>query len=482
MPSGTSGSGFARRLALLAAVVLASRVPFLWNGFGADADGWRVYLSARHFAQTGTYTVSRSLGFPLQEWTSALLWRGGAPALNGATALMSVSAVLLFASCLHALRAKDVLLPSLAFAAVPVLWVASVSSMDYLWALAFLCAALLCALRGRAPAAGLAVALSIGCRPTGIFLLPAILILLANRGVPARAIARSAIIAAAGGALFYLPVLLYYGPQLGETLDVQRLPALKILAEGTIGVWGPVGLAGLAVAIGAALYRAARPSSPSSEPSIPPLGGRGVLRGCAVAVLGNLALFLYHPVESAYLIPCLPFVFLGLGMICSRSALRFACLLICVSPFVGIDAGGRPVPGLLLRDRATRIYDLKDARHVLDRLPTLPHNSVLVVGSARMPVLKAMLPAGATQGDSFWPPASNRAPACAGEVTLFSRAGTEDLTAFAAGGRALYYLADVRAENLRKSGVDLAASGTVLSGRSRTERAAGSGPAAPPVR
>src|SRR5947209_17108478 len=54
------------KYAVLFAVVLLSRLPFLNAGYGVEIDGWRVALAARHIAQNGVYEVSRFPGYPLQ--------------------------------------------------------------------------------------------------------------------------------------------------------------------------------------------------------------------------------------------------------------------------------------------------------------------------------------------------------------------------------------------------------------------------------
>ena len=78
--------------ALVAGIVVCSRLPFLRPGYGADADAWRVARVAHAMAATRDYEASRLPGYPVQEIGSALPAWAGPVGLNGATAVMSAAA------------------------------------------------------------------------------------------------------------------------------------------------------------------------------------------------------------------------------------------------------------------------------------------------------------------------------------------------------------------------------------------------------
>lgn len=44
--------------ALVAVVVLVSRLPFISTGFGVDPDAWRMVDAARHLCHTGEYLIN----------------------------------------------------------------------------------------------------------------------------------------------------------------------------------------------------------------------------------------------------------------------------------------------------------------------------------------------------------------------------------------------------------------------------------------
>src|ERR1051326_122659 len=204
----------------LARVVLLSRLPFLSPGAGNDDDGWFLVNAAREIAATGRYTTSRFPGYPVQEWLrrggsrpgggpggSARAGRytpppfpgypvqewlaswvarlGGGPVeMNALSALAAAGAAFAFARLLRRLGAGDAWLLALAFACVPAAYVASVSAMDYLFAVAFLLAACHARLAGRAWLAGAWLGLAIGTRLTSAVLLPAVLLLPPPAGDP----------------------------------------------------------------------------------------------------------------------------------------------------------------------------------------------------------------------------------------------------------------------------------------------------------
>ena len=55
-------------------VIFLSRLLFLENGYGSDADAWRVANVARYIATTEQYMASRLPGYPLQEIFYSFIW------------------------------------------------------------------------------------------------------------------------------------------------------------------------------------------------------------------------------------------------------------------------------------------------------------------------------------------------------------------------------------------------------------------------
>ena len=80
------------------AVVLLSRVPFLFSGYGLDPDSWEVAITAKHISETGVYEVSRFPGYPVHEFICSLFYNGGYVAPNLLSTIISTVGFLFFTS------------------------------------------------------------------------------------------------------------------------------------------------------------------------------------------------------------------------------------------------------------------------------------------------------------------------------------------------------------------------------------------------
>jgi len=141
--------------------VLASRLPFLLPGYGFDPDAWGVAFISRQIATTGTYYVSRFPGYPVQEFFYSIIWKSGPLLMNGMTALLSGLATAFFALSMKKMEFAQPFFSALVFAFVPVVYVNSVTSIDYVWALCFVLGSLYCVLSDRPVFAGLLLGLAI---------------------------------------------------------------------------------------------------------------------------------------------------------------------------------------------------------------------------------------------------------------------------------------------------------------------------------
>ena len=341
----------------LAAVVLLSRLPFLGPGAGNDNDGWFLVNAAREMAATDRYTTSRFPGYPIQEWLASVVARagGGPVAMNALSALAAAGAAYAFARLLRQLGARDVGLAALAFVCVPAAYVASVSAMDYLFAIAFVLAACHARITGRTWLAGLWLGLAIGTRLTSIVLLPVVLLLpsprSAHRDGP-RTWLTLAGLAGLLGAACYLPAYDRYGWGFlrfvdplgtGSTpvdfvtgflhLDRLPFPPALIVGQATALLWGVPGTLLLAAAF---LMAALRRPAPQSR-AVPLLAPRIAL-AAMLAVALELLLYLRLPHDEGYLLPAVPFTLLLAAACAPRAWFRAACIGGIVSAFVlGVD-------------------------------------------------------------------------------------------------------------------------------------------------
>lgn len=318
-----------RRPALtLAAVFLLVRLPWLWSGYGAETDAYRVALSALHLWRDGEYLPSRLPGYPVHELLMApLVLLGGSIATNAATALAALAAVFILARIVRELRQPAPGLVVVAFAFTPFLLVNSVETKDYLWALLAMLAAYLAAIRGHALWAGVLLGLGIGCRiTTGAFVLPLLLLFTDRRAW--RLAATFLGVTGLTAFIVFLPVTFQYGLRFWNYADSRISPDIIIRSIGQYSI-GAFGSLAVLMALALSWRRlAALPALTQSEVHV-----RIWLLTIALYVLA----FLRLPIDIAYLIPIYPFCYLLLARVLNRYLLATVIALILFSGLIDLD-------------------------------------------------------------------------------------------------------------------------------------------------
>jgi hypothetical protein len=366
-------------LALLCAVVLLTRLPFLGEGYGEHADNWRIALAARHIAETGVYEASRFPGYPVQDYVCSLLWKTGPLGFNLLDALFCTMAALFFALICIEYGVADWWLAGLALAFVPVLYVNSVSSKDFPWGLALLLAAWWCALRKMPARTGILLGLAMGCRITsGAAALPLALILIdgADNRTALRRILVTGIISAAIVVAAFTPVYARYGTDFFNFYSDHGYPGpWGMAARVTTEVWGVLGFAGVCVGALAGLARRGETNSVSS---------RQIFAWSAMIVIYAIA-FWCLPDEAAYLIPLAPFVLLLVWWIAPRWGFCTCCALIILSPFI-TWSGAKPAAGLIIQDHQQRVDTDGQIGGFLHIATTVSGSNAYIVGSWKPPI------------------------------------------------------------------------------------------------
>ncbi|HEY2953916.1 MAG TPA: hypothetical protein VGK89_01560 [Candidatus Eisenbacteria bacterium] len=449
---------------LVAGLVALTRLPFLGPGFGADPDAWRVAWAARVLATTGRYEASRFPGYPLQEMLSALIVRGGPLALNGASALLSAIGAGCFALALRRLGSRDAAIAALALASTPAVHLASLTAMDYAWALGFALAALALALGGRAALAGVLAGLAIGCRITSAGFLAPLALAFAHVVPPGsrlKAIARFGAAAIAVAVLAWLPVMLTYGAGFLRFYESGTPRLLYVIKNASVDLWGIPGTVALAAAVGALLVRGARVPRETSAPGAPRLTAAWA-SGIAIYALAYLRL----PIKAFYLIPVVPFALLLLAQRLPRPAFVAVCVALVASPWilevsqpgrldspgwttgtVRLEAGGRPwvldlLHGPVLVDHARRERGMRYVDRALEAARRLPGESVVVAWDW-LPQIRVRL--GGKRD---------------GRVEYVYRLTAAELAELRSRGAGLYDLAGAEEENVKVDGVSLRENGS----------------------
>jgi hypothetical protein len=322
------------RLWLFAFAIFLSRLPFLSQGYGLDGDSWSVAITARNIAATGSYEVSRFPGYPVQEFISSLFYNGYAWRLNLLTALLSTIGILFFALTLKTWKFKNVFLASAALAFVPIIYINSTTTIDYVWALSFLLVSLYFVARYKPLLAGLFIGIAIGCRLTsGAMLIPYCIMILQpgeSRNNIIRIVKMSSACIITGVLLFY-PVFAKYGSQFFMYYSLPYPSISKVLYKFFIETWGLVGLLGLFISVSVFFL----PSTTSVRRYLFP---RSINEKYVIAWLIAIDLyiiaFLRLPMESGYLIPMIPFVILIFGKYLYSKAFTSLCIMLILSSFL----------------------------------------------------------------------------------------------------------------------------------------------------
>lgn len=385
-------------------IVLASRLPFLHAGYGVDGDAWRVADAARCMCAEKTFCSSRVPGHPVSDILSALAYPGGPMAVNGLSALWSAIAVVLMAHCLSLMGVRSAPWFSLAVAFTPGFYIASVTSLDYAWAMAFILLSLFFILKNRPVGAGIMLALAVGCRLTSLsFIIPFGLGLYWTRPREHRwiGIGFFGLACMITGALVYSPVLIKYGLSYVMQHWDDPYPGWAIrLAMSVLQLFGVIGLITLASLGGAALFR---PRSVLREIRCAWAEPRWVFFMAWAAVILQVAVFIPLPHEGAYLIPVLPFAAVLLDRLFTQRAMVVLCLGMMVSSLalnvyprpaaLGDAREGvcwkRPVgqlevavswKGPIFTDHALRLNYQAYATRILTTLAEQPRPFVAIVG------------------------------------------------------------------------------------------------------
>jgi hypothetical protein len=323
------------RLILLFALVFLSRIPFLAAGFGADPDAWRIANAANEIHDSGTYASSRLPGYPVVEFALSLTGVHQAWQCNIITAVLTAGAAVCLVLLTLRFGIRNGNAAAIAFVFTPVVFVASVTTMDYLWALFFALASLTALAYRRYTVAAILMGVAIGCRITTVLIiLPACIIAL-NRDMTARAFRKAAGFAIGSilvGILCYVPVYARHGWGFFSFVEVSHSSILQLSRVALIDAWGVIGLvaAGWATLV---WISKSRQGSALTTIEIASL----------TAIILTVAVFIRLPGESGYLIPMIPFAFLLLAATLSRWQMNLVAVSMAASSFLmGVDSVDRP--------------------------------------------------------------------------------------------------------------------------------------------
>lgn len=316
-------------------ILLLSRIPFLFYGYGSEEDAWAIPLVAERIGTTGIYEVFRLPGHPFQELFYSLIWNCSSVIYNLCTALLSSVGIIFFMAALKKLHIRNWLFAGAGLAFTPVIYINSCNDMDYTWALAFMLIAFYCVIQRHGILAGLFIALAVGCRITSGAILIPFAYLLWNCSLPEKRIKSllqitvSTLIASL---IIYIPVIRLYGFSFFTYYEHFPIPAFaKNFYKGTLAVWGLPGCLVLFSFVYFILTRR-RIISPAF------LEGKDIskvlLITCSISVILFTVSFMKVPLKSAFMIPVIPFVWVIAALLIEVRIYRPLVIIVILSCFI----------------------------------------------------------------------------------------------------------------------------------------------------
>ena len=352
----------------LAIIFLISRITFINLGFSAfthptDQDVLAVVNSAYLLRYLDVYTVSRFPGYPVYEIINSLFIGGGWIATNTATMIVSFICVVLFAKILDFFKIQYKAILVLTFAFIPVIWINSTVTMDYMWGLMFTLLAFHLLFREKYNYSAIAISLAIGTRLTLLFMVIPLFYWMLYRKTDTKTRYTYSVITIIGSIVAYSPVLYKYGfgfleyyPReiafnevlYGITTQLINIPTLIILFIAFISVR-----------------------------NIPKRDSAYNLSLLIVFIY--TLLYIYHPSKPAYLIPVIPWGLIILSKLFSRYIVVILCVMLILNGIVSVDIQTvdaadsfiRIGEGSVLKNYEERNYSVVQSKDYMDSLRVL---------------------------------------------------------------------------------------------------------------
>jgi hypothetical protein len=379
--------GFSRRARTLQlAAWLALVVPLATLGFGSDSDAWLVGRAAETIWHTGTYTLSRSIGFPLYELLVTPLVALGGWFMANLVAVAS-GVALLFALWRLTERGdlRHPLFVVVAILFLPVTVKNGSSTMDYLPALAILVWAYVALRAGRPAVCAILIGLASGFRASSVVFIVPTLLYTYQEGRSWREQSRLLVLAVLTAVLAYSPVLLRYGLRgLGGHIALDPQTRFFIGGYNALQLFGVIPSLFLIASLFYSLRTVGKGRRERWTPEVT----------FQTAVIGVMAaLFVLQPDEPEYLLPAVPFLMM---LIDRLLGVRWLALLVVVLlsyhvvrlETVGGESGSRKIElslkaGLTVADVQDRLFKLATRQAATMYVTAQP--TVLMLGEAWIP-------------------------------------------------------------------------------------------------
>ncbi len=394
---------------LLFALVLLSRLPFLFAGYGVEEDSWGMINALQRMHSNGIFEISRFPGHPVLEYVYYLLVGQNYFLFNFCTALISTIGFVFFSAALKELGLKKYFWPAITLAFIPVVFIKSTDTMDFTWSLGFMMMSFYFITHKKWWPAGITLGLAIGARFTAaLFILPLLLLFFDYRVKDAY----KQLFIFLGSTILvtlicFVQTIMNYNPDVYVVPYLIGYPdALKTIYKSSVGVFGVIGcfiivflLLKIFVFKGKAKKQFVKYNKPMRV--LPTFSIKIFMWSGLLLFTG---LFLWQPHKSAYLIPALPFLVLIIEYYSrQRYSVLFGSCMIASSFFVGINLqddfrGATPsqlsktmeigsqkitvdlLNGPVLSNHAQRIQKMNFAMEVVHKIQSIQQPTLLIAG------------------------------------------------------------------------------------------------------
>ncbi len=386
-------------------IILISRIPFLSAGYGIEEDSWGIALAAFHTKLTGIYEPSRLPGHPVQELIYSILWGTGPIVFNGLCALFSSIGAVFFALILKHLDFKHFFIAALTLAFVPVYYISSTYTIDFIWTQTFVFISWYYLLKHKYIVCGLFLGLAIGCRITsGAMLLPFILIAWQNNRTTENIITllKISIPMVIITIIAFFPVIHQFGISFFMYYDQFPYPPFsKVLYKMILGVFGFIGTVAITIVILIIVFKKGKQNFGQTFEK--KLDTKIIIASVITIILYSISYFRL-PQKSGYMIPVIPFVILLLGYYLNSNHFKWLCIAFILSPFmfsinltdklrgatcskyaILFDVSGQelffdPFSGPIFSDYSKRKQKIEYTKNIIEKADTIQQNTVIIAG------------------------------------------------------------------------------------------------------
>ncbi|WP_340817856.1 EpsG family protein [Methanolobus sp. WCC4] len=341
------------------------------KGFGDDPDSWRIAVSAFYLKNTGVYFPSRFPGYPFPEYLNSVLINYGWFATNTLTMIITLISIYAFGKILLELNVKNKGILFLTYAFVPLIWINSTNTMDYMWAMCFIMLSICTLLESRYVLSAALFGLAIGSRSTSLLLLPAILFYIygqySHKKIK-RFIGEYVVVVGIVSTIVYTPLFLKYGFTF-ITYYPTNYTLIEHIERFGYNIYDSIGL----ISISYILFYVVKFKSTFSN-EIHSENKQVIFY--LIAIVPFLLLYAKVPYDAGYLIPTVPFILLFLEKIGNdKHILILSLLLVSNSIFAigDIDATNKEEinikiigEGLVLDNANDRVTNIEITNEIID--------------------------------------------------------------------------------------------------------------------